>query len=75
MYAWHSSDPEEQIQLAKDTVEDMRRVLHIEGKTEEQIAARLAPVMQMIAAVEGDLIDVSESEEEAAASRAGAGEA
>lgn len=53
----------------------MRRVLHIEGKTEEQIAARLAPVMQMIAAVEGDLIDVSESEEEAAASRAGASEA
>lgn len=57
--AWYGSS-EENIQDAKEGMEDMRQVYRVEEKTEEWIAARLSSLQEMLDLVESCLVDADE---------------
>ena len=50
----------EHIERAKEVIEDMRAVLDAEGRDSAYIEERLAPVVEMVTAIEEDLAEVSE---------------
>ncbi len=60
IHAFHSDSPQAHIDLAKSGLEDMRRVLEVEGKNGDQVAERLQPLVDLLALVEDWIGELNE---------------